>query len=137
MGLKSCKRLKLVNTVSEIKCSKTDNAFECNKKYILKNYPDVFSGIGRLSDDHKYSITIDKDVMPVVYACRHVPFKLHAKLKSTLDNMEADGKISKVDKPTDWVRWSSLKRKMDLNDHVMILLISAKLSKEARLHLVS
>ena len=37
LGLKSCERLNLVNTVSEVKCFKNNNnVFECNKKYILK-----------------------------------------------------------------------------------------------------
>jgi hypothetical protein len=105
LGLNSCEKLNLVHIVREVKCTKDNNdiLFCCNKKYILENYTSVFSGIGKLSNKHMYKITVDQDVKPVVHACRHVPFKLHAKLKSTLDSMEAKGIISKVDKPTDWV----------------------------------
>ena len=114
LGLKSCEMLNLVHAVREVKCTKNnDGTFACNKKYIFENYTSVFSGVGKLSDKHMYKITVDKDVTPVVHTCRRVPFKLHARLQSTLDSMEANGIISKVDKPTDWVNSLVIVEKKD------------------------
>ena len=61
----------------------------------------------------EYHIEIQPDATPVVHPPRRVPFSLHGKLKGTLDHMEKNGVIAKVDKPTDWVNSLVIAEKKD------------------------
>ncbi|GFT99883.1 uncharacterized protein TNCV_749341 [Trichonephila clavipes] len=44
------------------------------------------------------------NAVPVIHTPRRVPLASQPKLKSTLDRLEKDGIVSKVNKPTDWAR---------------------------------
>ncbi|GFS43630.1 transposon Tf2-9 polyprotein [Nephila pilipes] len=47
---------------------------------------------------------IEYNSVPVIHLPRRVPQALQPKLKSTLNNLEKEGIVSKVNKPTDWVQ---------------------------------
>ncbi|GFX79983.1 transposon Ty3-I Gag-Pol polyprotein [Trichonephila clavipes] len=49
-------------------------------------------------------ITLKDNAVPVIHPPRRVPLALQPKLKSTLDRLEKEGIVSKVNKPTDWVQ---------------------------------
>lgn len=93
LGKAACERLGLIQLIGEVKTH--------SYKEIFKEYQDVFEGLGRIPGEHK--IIIDKDVQPVVNACRKIPFPIHDKVKEELDRMEKLNVIVKVTEPTDWV----------------------------------
>jgi transposase InsO family protein len=92
LGLKSSRDLGIIKVVFNT---------EIQKKDPIQEYPKVFSGLGCLKDSYK--IRIDTSVSPVVHPPRNVPATLREKLKETLDEMEQQSVIRKVDHPTDWV----------------------------------
>ncbi|GFT45669.1 transposon Tf2-9 polyprotein [Nephila pilipes] len=70
---------------------------------LIKQYKDVFKGIGGFPNE-PYHITLKDNSVPVIHPPRRVPQALQPKLKSTLNNLEKEGIVSKVNKPTDWVQ---------------------------------
>ena len=68
---------------------------------MLKDYPDLFSGLGCLPGEH--TIKIDPAVSPVVHPPRKVPVAIKEKVKKELDRMESAGVIVRQTEPTDWV----------------------------------
>ncbi|CAB4023870.1 Hypothetical predicted protein [Paramuricea clavata] len=73
-----------------------------NKERDLKEkYSDVFKGLG--CPKEPYHIELDPEVSPVVNAARKVPVAIKGRLKLELEEMEKQGVIRKVDRPTDWV----------------------------------
>ncbi|GBO31314.1 hypothetical protein AVEN_94970-1 [Araneus ventricosus] len=54
--------------------------------------------------DEPYHITLKDDAIPVIHPPRRVPQALQPKLKETLDKLEKEKIVSKVNKPTDWVQ---------------------------------
>ena len=69
------------------------------REEILKMYPDVFSGLGRL--EPAYHMELDPNAKPVIHPPRKIPASLREKLKKELDEMEKDGVISKLTSPTE------------------------------------
>ncbi len=71
------------------------------KGALLRDYADCFSGIGCFEGE--FHITLDPAVPPVIHLPRRVPEALQEPLKKELDALEAQGIITKVSEPTDWV----------------------------------
>lgn len=94
LGQNACEKLGLIKRVSSIDSPLT-------KEKLLEDYADVFKGLGQYKQE--YEIEINPDVTPVVQPARRVPYAKHQKLKNTLDQLEQQGVIAKVDRPTDWV----------------------------------
>ncbi|GFT10873.1 transposon Ty3-I Gag-Pol polyprotein [Nephila pilipes] len=97
LGLKGCKELKLIERIDAIECR------VISKNELIKQYKDVFTGIGEFPSE-PYHITLKDNSVPVIHPPRRVPQALQPKLKSTLNNLEKEGIVSKVNKPTDWVQ---------------------------------
>ena len=76
LSLKSCKLLDILNI----------NDVEIDKSNILKQYSDLFTGLGLVKGS--YHITVAKNAVPVIHAPREVPMTILPKLKSTLDCLE-------------------------------------------------
>ena len=68
---------------------------------IINDYSDVFQGVGRLPGVHK--IILKENATPVIAASRKIPLALEQKVQDELLQMEQNGIIEKVTKPTDWV----------------------------------
>lgn len=68
---------------------------------ILKEYTDVFDGLGCLPDEH--TIKTDPTVTPVVRPPRRVPLAFKGKIKEELQRMEEAGVVVRLTDPTDWV----------------------------------
>ncbi|GFV16547.1 hypothetical protein TNCV_4417361 [Trichonephila clavipes] len=94
-GLRGCKELKLIERIGAIECS-------ISKNELIKHYKDVFTGVGEFPNE-PYHITLKDNAVPVIHPPRCVPLALQPKSKSTLDRLEKEGTVSKVNKPTDWV----------------------------------
>ena len=101
LGRQACEKFGLI----KVACAVTNPGH--NKKdndiyaTLLNVYSDVFEGVGCLPGMH--TITIDKKAMPVVHACRKVPFALHNGLKKELERMQSLGVMTRVEEPTDWL----------------------------------
>ena len=80
----------------------TPTASTNNSNGILKRYPDLFTGIGKMKD-FQVEIHIDPSVPPVTQPHRRIPFHLRKKLDAELDKLERQGIIEPVDGPTPWV----------------------------------
>ena len=72
------------------------------KEYILKEYKDVFEGIGTLPGG-EYSITMRKDAKPVQHAARVVPEKKKPAYLKELQRLMRLGIITPVSEHTPWV----------------------------------
>jgi hypothetical protein len=94
LGLKACLDLDLIKLVLSVNALKDD-------KSILKDYADVFDGIGLFPGE--CTIHLQPNATPVVYPPRRIPLALRGRLKEELQNMEKQGVIVKVTEPTDWV----------------------------------
>lgn len=68
---------------------------------VLKNFKDVFEGIGELPGE--YTIHTNKDVLPVVHPPRRLPISLPEHVKQELDAMVIANIITPVSEPTKWV----------------------------------
>ncbi|GBN26985.1 Retrovirus-related Pol polyprotein from transposon 17.6, partial [Araneus ventricosus] len=66
-------------------------------------YETVFEGLGKFPGE-EYHIELKPNAVPVIHPPRRVPQALQSRLKETLNRLEADKIISKVNKPTDWVQ---------------------------------
>ncbi|CAL1296652.1 unnamed protein product [Larinioides sclopetarius] len=97
LGLKGCIDLKLLERIDAIECSKL------SKIELIKQYNDVFTGTGEFPDE-PYHISLKDNAIPVIHPPRRVPQALQPKLKETLNRLEKEGIVSKVNKPTDWVQ---------------------------------
>ena len=71
------------------------------KSVILKLYPDVFEGLGKINPPH--TMRLKDGYEPVVHPPRKVPATIRTKLRDELARMEKDDVITKVDEPTEWV----------------------------------
>ena len=68
---------------------------------VLKEYPDVFQGAGKLKG--QYKLKIEENAKPVVHPPRRVPVALKGKLKRELERLQSLWIIEKVIEPTPWV----------------------------------
>lgn len=67
----------------------------------LSEFPDLVNTTGTLPGE--YRIRIDPNATPVIHPTRRQPASLKPRIIAKLKEMESDGYIAKVDKPTDWV----------------------------------
>ena len=99
LGDKSCEDLGLVKRVYRINTAV--NELNDSVDTIVKNYAEVFRGLGSLP--FTYKIQLKENAQPVVHAARRVPAPLKTRLKKELDRMTTMGVIKKIEEPTDWV----------------------------------
>ena len=70
---------------------------------IVKNFPDVFTGVGKLKD-YQLKLHVNKDVKPVVQPVRRLPFGLREKVDKKLDDLLKEEIIKEVPSgPAEWV----------------------------------
>ena len=70
---------------------------------IVKNFPDVFTGVGKLKD-YQLKLHVNKDVKPVAQPVRRLPFGLREKVDKKLDELPKEDIIEEVPSgPTEWV----------------------------------
>ena len=70
------------------------------QEVLVKDYPDVFQGTGKLHG--QYKLEVKEDGQPVVHPPHRVPVALKDKLKE-LEKLQRLGVIKKVNEPTPWV----------------------------------
>ena len=77
----------------------------------LRQYHDVFSGLGELPGE--YTIQIKADAVPVINPPRRLPVSLRSIVKAELDMMVEREIISQVTEPTPWVSSMVVAQKKD------------------------
>ena len=77
------------------------NTDQSVKSEIIKEYPELFKGLGCLPGEH--DIKINTTVSPVVHPPRKVPITIKNRIIEELDRMEAAGVIVRQIEPTEWV----------------------------------
>ena len=95
LGLEACVKLNLIKRTDMI------NVEFGNLDQVVSQFHNVFHGLGKFPTKH--NITLKSETVPKIQPFRRVPQTLHDKLKLKLQDMEAQGIIRKVDKPTDWI----------------------------------
>ena len=72
------------------------------KEYMLKEYSDVFKGIGTLPGG-PYHIRLKEQYKPVQYPPRSVPVAMQGAYKAELDRLTKEGIITEVKEHTEWI----------------------------------
>ena len=72
------------------------------KEYILKEYHDVFKGIGTLPGG-PYHIRLKEQYRPVQHPPRSVPVAMQTTYKTELDRLTKEGIITEVKEHTEWI----------------------------------
>ena len=96
LGLHMCEKANLVQRINNI-----DTHNPLTKNTIIKNFPEVFKGIGCIPYTHK--IQLKHDAQPVVHAPRRIPQKLKPRVIKEIKRLEAVGVIKAVSEATEWV----------------------------------
>ena len=65
----------------------------------MNEFWDVFEGLGCVEGEY----TIKANSQPTIQPQRNVPLRLRDKLKATLDDLEREDIITKVEESVDWV----------------------------------
>ena len=70
---------------------------------VREQFPEVFSGIGKLAD-FQLKLHVNSDIKPVVQPVRRLPFGLRDKVDEKLDELLEKDIIEEVSsRPTEWV----------------------------------
>ncbi|XP_062519180.1 uncharacterized protein K02A2.6-like [Corticium candelabrum] len=96
---------------------------------ILLEFKAVFDGLSCLPGH--YSIRLDDNAVPVIYAPRRAPVALRDAIRDELDRMTEEGIIEPVTEPTPWV--SSMVNVRKQNNKVWTCIDPQDLSKSIRL----
>ena len=100
LSLDSCLELHLLSYEVESVCL-AEALQKVSKEQLLKDYQDVFSGLGCLPGE--YCIELDPAVPPVQNRPRRIPYKMRKAVEEKLACMEKAGVIVKVESPTSWI----------------------------------
>ena len=68
---------------------------------IKQQFPSLFTGLGMLQGDYEIKLKLDAKPFSLGTA-RNIPLPLRDKVKQELNDMEAQGVLSKVQQPTQW-----------------------------------
>ena len=81
-------------------CDEISTSVPLTKDDMLKDYQSVFSGLGNVGKP--VSFVLDPHVVPVQAPIHRIPVTKRERVKLKLDEMVRDGKLAKVEEPTDW-----------------------------------
>ena len=92
LGLKASQELSIIKIILNVNDTTQST---------INQHPTLFKGLGCLKTP--YRIQVDMTVPPVIVPPRNQPAPLRDRLKTALNEMEAQCVIRKVDEPTQWV----------------------------------
>ena len=98
VGPNECEAQGLLHRIGSCSVTKGD---EDEKQRVLKQYTEVFSGIGEMREE--YDIWTGTKIRPEQQPPRKLPFAKLEKLKETLDDLKKDGIITDEPGYTPWV----------------------------------
>ena len=98
-GLPSCEQLNLIRRIDAVESTPTTQL-----PPIVMEFMDVFTGLGKLPTEYDIRLRTGANrVDPVVCAASRLPFRLEDRVFKKLDDMVAEGIITPVHEPTEWV----------------------------------
>ena len=106
MYMKQVRQNSTVPVVPQIKWN--DNSIELNgkvpitKEYMLKEYSDVFKGVGTLPGG-PYHIQLKENYRPVQHPPRFIPVAMQAAYRTELDRLTKEGIITEMQEHTEWI----------------------------------
>lgn len=101
LGLPTCKKLNLIKKCDEI-CNNPPGTFRPpSKEEFLETNADVFNGLGCFPGLTTFKVKEGSE--PKINPPRRVPLQIKDRLKQSLDTLEKNGIIEKVEQPTGWV----------------------------------
>ncbi|KAK9739665.1 hypothetical protein QE152_g8835 [Popillia japonica] len=129
MGIENYRKITTIDKIRksniQLKCfgvnEITEDGLQNERKKveeIVKNYKDVFTGIGKLKKE--VSLVVNEEIVPKVQNPRRIPIALRNDFKSTLNDLEQKGIIRKVDEGTPWTSNVVLVEKKDSKLRVCI-----------------
>ncbi|CAG2207854.1 unnamed protein product [Mytilus edulis] len=92
LGMQSCLDYELIKLVYSTETTCTSDSDPMTKSSVLKDYSDIFKGVGLVSG--KATIHIDSEVPPVVHPPRRVPVALRGRLNLYLEVHKLHGTTS-------------------------------------------
>ena len=96
------------------------------KEYILREYHDVFKGVGILPGG-PYHIRLKEQYRPVQHPQRSVPIAMQTVYKTELERLTKEGKITEVKEHTEWI--NSIVTVMKPNNRLRLCLDPKDLNK--------
>ena len=100
MSLKTSLDLSLIQLIYSVDNPGGSNEI-CTKEQIMREYPDLFKGVGLIPGD--VELHLKPDAVPVINAPRRIPVALRERFRTELTRMENAGIVAKVTCPTNWV----------------------------------
>ena len=100
LSLETCLKLNLLSYERE-SISVVETQRQLTQDQILKDYHDVFSGLGTLPGE--YDMELDEKVPPVQNRLRRIALAMKPAVERKLQELEEKGVIARVDKPTEWI----------------------------------
>ncbi|XP_078664152.1 uncharacterized protein LOC144907224 [Branchiostoma floridae x Branchiostoma belcheri] len=97
LSYETAEKLGLVKACADVNVTVADNIQE-----LVKEYDDVFQGIGKLKD-FQVKLHVDPFVVPVKQPHRRIPFHVRKQVENELKKLEEEGIIEEVSGPTPWV----------------------------------
>lgn len=122
LGLPTLIKLNLVQKIKAI------DSIEMSYDKLINENKELFKGIGCLNKP--YHIKLKENPTPVIHPARRVPVHIKEKLKESLDSLEKQGIIAKVDYSTEWINALVIVRKP--NGKLRICLDPQDLNKEIK-----
>lgn len=106
LGLEACIKLNCIQLINKFIPNKGKSEHYLNisllsKEQFIQNNLEIFEGVGKFNGACK--ISIRDQVSPVVRPPRRIPLSLRPKLEIRLKELEKQGIIAKVEKPSSWV----------------------------------
>ncbi len=88
--------------VEQAEVLSNDRSSGSEPTHILKDFPEVFTGLGRLKN-YLFDVHVDPNVVPIAQSYRRVPFHIRSKVEEELDKLQQAGIIEDATGPTPWV----------------------------------
>ena len=101
LGLDSCLELELISLNNKVEQMGHSVDEVQAKPGLLDEFQDVFKGLGCVEGE--YNIKLKANSRPSIQPQRNVPLRLLDKLKLTIENLESNDIIAKVEEPVEWV----------------------------------
>lgn len=98
LGLESCIAFGLIDRLHSLQSL---TSFPSEREKFIESNSDVFEGLGEIPGT--CTIVLNDNAVPALHYKKRIPMTLYERLKIELESMEAQGIISPVDYPTDWV----------------------------------
>ena len=100
--------------------STPESTSDLDKSNLLKKFPKLFSGLGKLNNYQVKNFDVDESVPPVKESARPIPFHLKSKFDAEIAKLETQGVIEEHQGPTSFISNLHLTPKDDGSTRVVL-----------------